>query len=159
MVELGIAIGFGTVVYIDYQDVEIIFNGSVKWYDYLGTMVLCGVIGGVIGAGIGSLITHFTGVLGFSITHHTIVPIKYVTVLGSMPAYGEAAKATSSGCYLINNGLWHRFSPSDRWIDNVIYINDAYKLGSQFTLYVEKGPKELQTLLMEIQYLIEHGIP
>lgn len=46
---VGACIGFGTAAYIDYQDDGQIFNGSVAWYDYLGTTVL----GGAIGAGIG----------------------------------------------------------------------------------------------------------
>ncbi len=47
---IGAAIGFGTAAYIDYQDDGEIFNGSVKWYDYLGATVL----GGTIGAGLGA---------------------------------------------------------------------------------------------------------
>lgn len=45
---IGAAVGFGTAAYIDYQDDGEIFNGSVKWYDYLGATVL----GGAIGAGL-----------------------------------------------------------------------------------------------------------
>ena len=47
---IGALIGFGTAAYIDYQDDGAIFNGSVKWYDYLGATVL----GGSIGAGLGA---------------------------------------------------------------------------------------------------------
>ena len=47
---IGAVVGFGTAMYIDYQDDGKIFNGSVKWYDYLGAIVL----GGVIGAGLGA---------------------------------------------------------------------------------------------------------
>ena len=47
---IGAVIGFGTAAYIDYQDDGEIFNGSVKWYDYLGATVL----GGAIGAGLGA---------------------------------------------------------------------------------------------------------
>ena len=47
---IGAAVGFGTAAYIDYQDDGEIFNGSVKWYDYLGATVL----GGAIGAGLGA---------------------------------------------------------------------------------------------------------
>ena len=47
---IGAAIGFGGAAYIDYQDDGEIFNGSVKWYDYLGATVL----GGAIGAGLGA---------------------------------------------------------------------------------------------------------
>ena len=33
---IGAGIGFGTVAYTDYQDDGQIFNGSVKWYEYVG---------------------------------------------------------------------------------------------------------------------------
>ena len=51
---VGATIGFGTAAYIDYQDDEQIFNGSVAWYDYLGATVLGGAAGAAIGAGIGA---------------------------------------------------------------------------------------------------------
>ena len=47
---IGAVVGFGIAGYIDYQEDGQIFNGSVKWYDYLGATVL----GGVIGAGLGA---------------------------------------------------------------------------------------------------------
>ena len=47
---IGAAIGFGTAAYIDYQDDGKIFNGSVKWYDYIGAIVLGVVIGAELGA-------------------------------------------------------------------------------------------------------------
>lgn len=47
---IGAVVGFGIAAYIDYQDDGEIFNGSVKWYDYLGATVL----GGAIGAGLGA---------------------------------------------------------------------------------------------------------
>ena len=37
---IGALIGFGTALYIDYKDDGQIFNGSVKWYEYLGTTIL-----------------------------------------------------------------------------------------------------------------------
>ncbi len=51
---VGACIGFGTAIYIDYQDDGQIFNGSVAWYDYLGATVLGGVAGAAIGAGLGA---------------------------------------------------------------------------------------------------------
>ncbi len=39
---IGASIDFGTAAYIDYQDDGEIFNGSVKWYDYLKTIGLFG---------------------------------------------------------------------------------------------------------------------
>ncbi len=36
---IGACIGFGTAAYIDSKDGQM-FNGDVKWYDYLGTTAL-----------------------------------------------------------------------------------------------------------------------
>ena len=47
---IGAAIGLGVATYIDYRDDGRIFNGSVKWYNYLGAIAL----GGAIGAGLGA---------------------------------------------------------------------------------------------------------
>ena len=49
---VGAGIGFGTVAYTDYQDDGQIFNGSVKWYEYVGGTVT----GAVLGAGVGGII-------------------------------------------------------------------------------------------------------
>ncbi len=51
---VGAGVGFGTAAYIDYKDDGQVFNGSVAWYDYLGSTVLGGVLGAGIGAGIGA---------------------------------------------------------------------------------------------------------
>ena len=64
-----------------------------------------GIVGGAIGAGMGALATKLTGVLGFSITNYSILPIKRMTVLGNMPGYISAAQMTGSGYYLISNEL------------------------------------------------------
>ena len=50
---IGAIIGFGIAAYIDYKDDGNIFNGSIKWYDYLGATAL----GGLIGLGVGIAIT------------------------------------------------------------------------------------------------------
>ena len=63
---LGAILGFGTAAYIDYQDDGQIFNGSVKWYDYLGATVLGGVIGAGIGAVIGYIAPQIGGTLVFA---------------------------------------------------------------------------------------------
>ena len=60
---IGACVGFGSAVYVDYQDDGQIFNGSVKWYNYLGASLLGGIIGAGIGAGLGA----FAG-LSFSAT-------------------------------------------------------------------------------------------
>ena len=41
---IGACIGFGTAAYIDSKDGQM-FNGDVKWYDYLGATALGGVVG------------------------------------------------------------------------------------------------------------------
>ena len=51
----GATIGFATAAYIDYKDDGQIFNGSVKWYDYLGATILGGVIGAVVGVVAGGI--------------------------------------------------------------------------------------------------------
>ena len=70
---VGAAVGFGTAAYIDYQDDGHIFNGSVKWYDYLGATVLGGAIGAGIGAGIGYAAPYIGSALSsFSSTSFTL---------------------------------------------------------------------------------------
>ena len=49
---IGAGIGFGTVAYTDYLDDGQIFNGSVKWYEYVGGTVT----GAILGAGVGAVI-------------------------------------------------------------------------------------------------------
>ena len=61
---IGAVIGFRTAAYIDYKDDGQIFNGSVKWYDYLGATVLGGAIGAVIGAGISYVFPYINSFLG-----------------------------------------------------------------------------------------------
>ena len=41
---IGACIGFGMAAYIDSKDGQM-FNGDVKWYDYLGATALGGVVG------------------------------------------------------------------------------------------------------------------
>ena len=49
---IGACIGFGTAAYVDSKDGQM-FNGDVKWYDYLGATAL----GGLAGAGLGAFAT------------------------------------------------------------------------------------------------------
>lgn len=44
-----------TVLYIDYKDDGQVFNGSIKWYDYLGATLLGSVIGAIAVVAIGSI--------------------------------------------------------------------------------------------------------
>ena len=128
------------------------------WWTLAG-IVGGGIIGGALGAGVGALATQATGVLGLSITKYSIIPIKGVTVLGNMPGYIAAAKATGSGYYLISDKLWESMSVAERWANNMQYIKDAYSLGSQFALVPARVVKVGTTFMQEIQHLIENGIP
>ena len=58
---IGAGVGLGITVYNDYQDDGEIFNGSIKWYDYLGATVLGGAIGAIIGGAIGYGVGYLAG--------------------------------------------------------------------------------------------------
>ena len=58
---VGAGVGFGIAVYNDYKDDGEIFNGSIKWYDYLGATVLGCVIGAAVGAALGYGIGYLAG--------------------------------------------------------------------------------------------------
>ena len=58
---VGAGAGFGIVAYNDYADDGEIFNGSVKWYDYLGPTLLGGAVGAVVGGAIGYGIGYLAG--------------------------------------------------------------------------------------------------
>ena len=118
-----------------------------------------GIVGGALGAGVGALATQATGVLGISITKYYILPIKGVTVLGNIPGYIATAQATGSGFYAVSKHLWVNMTTAERWANNMQYISDAFSLGSQFVLVPDKVVKAGTTLMQEIQYLIDNGIP
>ena len=109
---IGALIGFGTAAYIDYQDDGQIFNGSIKWYDYLGATVL----GGAIGAGLvafagmsfsasiptfgwvnsgGALIFGVTGTVAFTVTGAQVLGVAgllgvtYMFTKGNGPRMGH----------------------------------------------------------------------
>jgi hypothetical protein len=117
------------------------------------------VIGGALGYGAGALITHTTGVVGFSVTKYSIIPIKSTTVLGSMPGYISAAGATGSGYYLIDDELYYSMEFSEKLYNNMTYIQDAYSLGSQFSVVPDTVVYEGSFLWYEIMYMVEHYIP
>lgn len=88
---IGAVIGFGTAAYIDYQDDGEIFNGNVKWYDYLGETVLGGAIGAGLGAFAGMSFSasiptfgwlNAGGTLMFGITGTTTLTVTGAQVLG-----------------------------------------------------------------------------
>ena len=117
------------------------------------------IIGGALGAGVGTAVSHFTGIVGFSISSHSVLPIKSVTVLGNMPGYISAAKATGSGFYLIKPELWESLSDVDKLTNNLLYLKDAYSLGSQFVLAPDFVALSTKTLIHEIHFLVENNIP
>jgi RHS repeat-associated protein len=118
-----------------------------------------GIIGGALGTGAGALVTHFTGVTGLSITKYGVLITKKVTVLGHMPGYIGAAKATGSGYYLISNNLYDKLQLSNQsWNNNLQYLKDAHKLGTQFVVAPDHVVLAGGTLWQEIQYLVEQGI-
>ncbi len=119
-----------------------------------------GLIGAALGAGAGAIATKVTGVIGLSITKYSIIPIKKITLLGHLKTYRKFAKAVGAGTYHIANWLYNTlYQRGIEWSNNMTYLKDANSLGSQFVLYPEHVVKELKTLWMEIQYLIENGIP
>ena len=61
---IGVAIGLGAALYIDYSDDGQVFNGSVEWYHYL----FAGTIGGLLGAVIGYLFPAISGFLNATFT-------------------------------------------------------------------------------------------
>lgn len=114
---------------------------------------------GAIGAGVGALVTNFTGIVGLSITKLSIIPIKSVTVLGHMPGYIGAATATGSGFYLISEELYNSMTLAQQWENNMQYLKDANVLGTQFVLFTERVVQAGTTFWKEIQFLIENNIP
>lgn len=63
---VGVVAGLGIALYADYSDDGQVFNGSVKWYEYL----FAGIIGGLLGAAIGYIAPAVGGFLNstFSIS-------------------------------------------------------------------------------------------
>lgn len=117
-----------------------------------------GIIRGALGAGAGALATKLTGIYGYSVTKYSIIPIKKITVLGHMPGYIGAAKATGAGYYLISDPLYESMTKTQQWANNLQYLKDAHKLGTQFVVAPDRVVSSAGTLWQEIQYLIEQGI-
>ena len=137
-------------------------NGADGWELFGWTMtgiVGGGIIGGALGAGVGALVTKTTGIIGFSITKYSIIPIKSVTILGNIPTYSSAAIVTGSGYYEIAKQLYDSISSLDRLANNFQYLADAKSLGSQFAIIPEYVVKIGYTLWEEINYLIQNNIP
>lgn len=118
-----------------------------------------GLIGGAIGSGVGALVTHFTGVTGLSFTKYGVLITKKVTVLGHMSGYIGAAKATGSGYYYISNNLNNKLQLANQsWNNNLQYLKDAHKLGTQFVVAPDHVVLAGGNLWQEIRYLCEQGI-
>ena len=138
-------------------------NGAEGW-DLVGWTALGVIGGGIIGAalgyGAGALITKATGLLGFSITKYSIIPVKNITVLGHFKTYRKIAKAVNAGTYHIPT-FWYKHLQSigKEWINNLQYLIDATSLGTQFVVAPEYVVLEDGTLWQEIQYLITNNIP
>ena len=157
---LGVAAGAtagGVIAYNVAQD-----RGAEGWELFGWTMAGIfggGIIGGALGAGAGALATQITGVLGFSIAKGSIVAIKGITVLGHLQNYLRHADRVGAGAYHTIKNLWKFGEGAYQWAINLQYIKDAISLGSQFVLVPDEVVKSSGTLIKEIGYLIENGIP
>ncbi len=153
---LGAVVGGAVAGTVAYE------NGARGWELFGWTLlgiVGGGLIGGALGAGTGAIITKVTGVIGLSITKYSIIAIKSATVLGHMPGYISAATSTGAGYYLISDQLWNSLTTEQQWANNMQYLLDANKLGSQFVLVPDKVVQAGSTFWKEIQFLISKGIP
>ena len=118
-----------------------------------------GVIGAAVGYGAGTLISNATGFFGFSVTKYSITAIKSITVLGHMPGYIGAAQAGGAGYYLISNDLYSRLVERGMSLaNNLQYLKDAYRAGSQFVICPDYLVRTGGALWQEIHYLVEQGI-
>ena len=117
-----------------------------------------GVIGGALGAGAAAAVSKVTGIIGFSVTSVSVVPIKEITLLGNIPGYIDAAKRVGAGFYKVADHIYETLSSAQQWDNNAQYIEDAHALGSQFMLYPDRIVKARTVLWQEIQLLIEKGI-
>ena len=136
-------------------------NGETGQDLFLHTMrgiVVGGIAGAAIGAGIGALVTHFTGIIGLSVSHfYGVLPIKSITVLGSYPLYTNIAKMIGAGAFDV--GSKYEKLGNFAWSANQTYIFDANQLGSNFVIFTERVVCETSGLWKELQLLGEYNIP
>ena len=116
------------------------------------------VVGGALGAGGAALATKLTGVVGISITGAGVLPIKNITLLGTLDGYVAAANTIGAGCFNIPPNVYDAMADAEKWANNAQYIDDAISLGSKFVIYAEKVVKDTSVLWNEVQHLIERGI-
>ena len=99
---IGAVIGFAVAAQVDYKDDEQVFNGSVKWYDYLGATVAGGVIGAGLGAGASALagasfsfsiptfgLLNTGGSLAFGVTGATTLTVTGTQILQGVGVLGS----------------------------------------------------------------------
>ena len=115
---VGAVIGFAIAAQVDYKDDGEVFNGSVKWYDYLGATVAGGVIGAGLGAGASALagasfsfsiptfgLLNTGGSLAFGVTGATTLTVTGTQILQGVGALGSL--------YLFSyNGNWPGDNPA-----------------------------------------------
>ena len=118
-----------------------------------------GAVGAALGAGAGAIVSKITGVVGFSVTKYTILPIKSVTVLGKMPGYTKIAASVGAGYYYISKELVMKIGDYNQYLHNMTYLKDANMLGTRFVIYATEVVKNSSGLWKEIQFLIENNIP
>jgi len=132
---IGAYVGFGAAAYLDSKDVKM-FNGDIKWYDYLGTAVL----GGIIGAGIGLFATttfiasipifglvNSGGILSFGVVGSTTLAILGVQVLEAAGTIGLAIMMSKSIGKYGGYEVKHNY-PNDHYPPHVhIYGDDIHK--------------------------------
>ena len=120
---------------MDSKDVKM-FNGDIKWYDYLGTAVL----GGIIGAGIGLFATttfiasipifglvNSGGILSFGVVGSTTLAILGVQVLEAAGTIGLAIMMSKSIGKYGGYEVKHNY-PNDHYPPHVhIYGDDIHK--------------------------------
>ena len=84
---IGAVVGFGVVAYVDYKDDGEVFNGSVKWYSYVGVTVAGAALGAFLGPGI----SEFAGT-----TFSTSIPTLGLINSGGVAAIGVTGAITIS---------------------------------------------------------------
>jgi len=143
---IGAIVGFATVTYTDYKDDGKIFNGSVKWYEYLaGT-----VTGAALGAGVGGIIgaggTYLTKAM-VSITNKFISDLFAYTLTGTpFGTWEDYAVAFISGG-LINGSNLNKIVKTIYDVAGRPLINQVVKIGTNRTesLNIEKYSYDVVT--------------
>ena len=120
-----------------------------------------GIIGVVLGAGAGALVTKATGILGFSIFKGHIFTITQTIVLGHY-GYTDIAKSLGYGYYEISQDLYNSLNAAERWAMNSQFLDDCTELGANFLVEATRTISatyngNISYLYYEIQYLLEKG--